>query len=672
MRVNVLKPYLVAAAKLFCVTAANADLRRAQFEVMWKQILVLYFIVIINSLSLAYIYALLAPALLTVAAPMAFSVIGASRMNWWLSQRRRDHSDAEILRALRSICWLSAAVALAFTFWCLALYRYGDQPAKVYATFYMLLTVNGCILCFINLRPAALTLTIISATVYVVSLFVNREPFTLLVAANYVLVAAALASVLLNYYQNFADLVVSRKSLVVEQAATQALSDANFRLANLDALTELPNRRSFFAELAKAFAEAERTGARLAVGIVDLDGFKSINDTYGHVMGDQVLIEAARRIGEVCEGFGSSALHIARLGGDEFGVLAGANPADEDLIALGRQIAERVKLPYPLQFARTGLSCSIGFAVFPNAAASAEALYERADYALYHAKRHLRGQPVVFTTEHEAEIRSRSVLERLLRAADFDKEMALAFQPIVDVESERTVGFEVLARWTSPELGRVTPSEFIPVAEHIGLIRTLTRTLLAKALAVARTWPEEVRISFNLSAHDVCSPEGVLPLIAIIQAGGVSPRRIDFEITETAVMCDFDRAEESILALKALGCGISLDDFGTGYSSLGHVHRLPIDKLKVDRSFVADINGNPTSHKIIKSVAGLCADMDMSCVIEGVENQEQLDTLRALGCALIQGYYFARPMPQDAVSEYLAHEWERMRRVAPISAQLSA
>jgi len=183
--------------------------------------------------------------------------------------------------------------------------------------------------------------------------------------------------------------------------------------------------------------------------------------------------------------------------------------------------------------------------------------------------------------------------------------------------------------------------------------------LLVKALAAARTWPDDIKMSFNLSAHDICSPDGILPLISAIQASGVRPRRIEFEITETAVTFDFVRAEQSIAALKALGCGISLDDFGTGYSSLSHVHRLPLDKLKVDRSFVRDINANPISHKIVKSLTGLCADMEIACVVEGVETEEQLDSLRRLGCDYIQGYYFAKPMPSDAISGFLAREGRR-------------
>jgi diguanylate cyclase (GGDEF)-like protein len=511
-----------------------------------------------------------------------------------------------------------------------------------------------------HLRSAALSVTLVVDVPYVLFFWATGEPTLKAIAVNNLLVSGAMVTVLFIYYRDFADLVASRKSLLAQQAATQALSDENFRLANLDSLTELPNRRRFFAELSSAFADAERRKVRVAVGIIDLDGFKPINDNYGHSVGDRVLIEAGRRIREVCEGFGPQRVEFARLGGDEFGLVVCGDPDEADLMRLGERIGDQVKLPYQLDTAHTGLSCSIGFALFPQSATTAEALYECADYSLYHAKRHLRGRTVIFSSELEAEIRSRGVIENLLRTADFSTEMDLVFQPIVDAMSEHTTGFEVLARWRSSRLGLVSPADFIPAAERIGLIRPLTQALLVRALATARTWPDHIRLSFNLSAHDVCSPEGILPLISIVEKSGLPPHRIDFEITETAVTFDFARAQQSIAALKAMGCGISLDDFGTGYSSLSHVHWLPLDKIKIDRSFIADVNDNPVSHKIIKSLTGLCDDMEIACVAEGVETRAQLDTLRRLGCDFIQGYYFAKPMHGDAIDEYLAKERQRL------------
>jgi len=660
MRMADIKLGLAAVERLLRVSADNPELTRAQFAAFSKQIPLLYFILIINSLAVAYTFVPLAPTWLTMAVPALLCAVAASRMVWWLRQRHLVPTDAAVLHNLRLTNWTAGPIGAMFACWSFALFPYGDPFAKGQVAFYMAVTVIGCIFCLMHLRSSALIVTVVVNVPYVLFFFLSGEHTLKAIAVNQLLVSGAMVTVLFIYYRDFADLVASRKSLIAQQAATQALSDENFRLANLDSLTELPNRRRFFAELAGAFAEARDNGTRLAVGIIDLDGFKPVNDTFGHTVGDRVLIEAARRIREACEGFAERPVHLARLGGDEFGLVVGGDPLDEDLLALASHIADRVKLPYQLDTTHTGLSCSIGFALYPRSVESAEALYECADYALYHAKRHQRGRSVIFSSELEAEIRSRGVIEHLLRAADFAAEMNLVYQPIVDAETERATAFEVLARWQSPRLGLVSPADFIPAAERIGLIRSLTRALLIKALAAAKTWPDDIRLSFNLSAHDICAPDGILPLIAVIEASGVSPRRIDFEITETAVTFDFVRAQQSVATLKAMGCGISLDDFGTGYSSLSHVHLLPLDKIKVDRSFVADINDNSVSHKIVKSIAGLCADMDLTCTVEGVETKEQLDSLRQLGCDLIQGYYFAKPMPAAAVADYLAREDQRL------------
>lgn len=660
MPVTNLKSHLAAVVELFRVPADNPELMRAQFDAFSKQIPLLYFILITKTIAVAYTYVPLAPASLSMIVPAVLIAVTGFRTFWWLRQRGVVRNDADILRNLRLTNWIAAPIAAGFTLWSFALYPYGDAFAKSQVAFYMAVTVIGCIFSLMHLRSAALIVTLVVDVPYVLFYFATGEPTLEAMAVNNLLVTGAMVTVLFIYYRDFADLVASRKSLLAQQAATQALSDENFRLANLDSLTELPNRRRFFAELSSAFTDAERRNVRVAVGIIDLDGFKPINDNYGHSVGDRVLIEAGRRIREVCEGFGPQRVEFARLGGDEFGLVVCGDPDDADLMRLGERIGDRVKLPYQLDTAHTGLSCSIGFALFPQSATTAEALYECADYSLYHAKRHLRGRTVIFSSELEAEIRSRGVIENLLRTADFSTEMDLVFQPIVDAMSEHTAGFEVLARWRSSRLGLVSPADFIPAAERIGLIRLLTQALLVRALATARTWPDHIRLSFNLSAHDVCSPEGILPLITIIEKSGLPPHRIDFEITETAVTFDFVRAQQSIAALKAMGCGISLDDFGTGYSSLSHVHWLPLDKIKIDRSFIADVNDNAVSHKIIKSLTGLCNDMEIACVAEGVETRAQLDTLRRLGCDFIQGYYFAKPMHGDAIDEYLAKERQRL------------
>jgi len=233
-------------------------------------------------------------------------------------------------------------------------------------------------------------------------------------------------------------------------------------------------------------------------------------------------------------------------------------------------------------------------------------------------------------------------------------ELSVVFQPQVDLTTGRTSGFEALARWNSPCLGNVRPDMFIPAAERSGLISDITVSLLAKALRVAVQWPQPLHISFNLSVRDLHSPQVIAKICQIVCASGIAPERIEFEITETAMLQDFDQALEGLSALKALGVRLALDDFGSGYSSFSYIHRLPVDKIKIDRSFVAQLLKNVQARKIIKTIVELCDNLNSDHVIEGVKTEEELCLLREVNIRCVQGYLFARPMPADEVADYIA------------------
>ena len=630
-------------ADVFRVPTGNAELSRAQYDAFTKQIPLLYLLLTTNTIAVATSYARVAPAWLTVAMPVVLCLMCALRLVKWLYRSRKRPTDEMVLRQLRQTNRLAGVIAAAFTAWGLILYGYGDAYARGHIAFYMAVTVIGCIFCLMHMRSAAIIVTLIVNIPFIIFFLTQPQMSLKAMALNLVFVSVAMIIVLLVYSRDFARLVESRRK-------TRHLSDENFRLANLDSLTGLANRRWFFTELDRQHEQARRHGGAFAIGIIDLDGFKPVNDTYGHVTGDRVLTEAAQRLKEAC----GDDIILARLGGDEFGFIVSGNPTRDELRWLGAAISDIISLPYPVGSSQALLGCSIGVAGYPQSASDPEALFERADYALYHAKRHQRGQMVIFSTEHEEQIRSHSVIEQALQNADLDAELSMVFQPVVDVTTGRTIAFEALARWRSATLGDVGPDCFIAVAERAGLVRGVTKTLLKKALAALVRWPAHIRMSFNLSAHDLSDSETMVQIIAIINRSRVDPKRIDFEITETSVAYDFIQAQAAVQTLKALGAGISLDDFGTGYSSLSHVHRLPLDKIKVDRSFITDIETNPVSLKIVKSLTALCADMGLDCIIEGVETGAQLAVLQDLGCRLVQGYYFARPMTEADVPAYLA------------------
>jgi diguanylate cyclase (GGDEF)-like protein len=470
------------------------------------------------------------------------------------------------------------------------------------------------------------------------------------IAVNFAIVAVAIIFMLLVNYRDFEDRITYQQALLAKQAELQILSDINFRNSNLDILTGLPNRRQFFSELQRRIELAESSGACLGVGILDLDGFKPINDVYGHLTGDRLLVEVGQRLRDQLR----ASVFLARIGGDEFALITQTDAGERDLVGIGERIEELLSVPFEVQGTAARIGGSIGFARFPSAARSAEALFERADCALYFAKQHERGNTVIFSPDHEAEIRQASAVAQALINADLARELWIAYQPIVDIETSQPVCFEALARWNSPTLGNVPPSTFILAAERTGLITQLTPILLRKALAEARLWPDHIRISFNLSAVDIASPLSILKLVSVVEQSGMRPDRIDFEITETAVMRNFAQATQALNVLRQLGARISLDDFGTGYSSLSCIRELPLDKIKIDRSFTVKIETEPASRMILRTMISLCDNLNLDCVVEGIETLKQKDILRRANCRYVQGYLFAKPMSADRVPGFIS------------------
>lgn len=424
------------------------------------------------------------------------------------------------------------------------------------------------------------------------------------------------------------------------QHETHRMSEANARFANADFLTELPNRRQFMQALSDL--TATETGG--AAAILDLDGFKGINDAFGHGAGDRVLVEVARRL---ATGRPAGTV-VARIGGDEFGLLYKGDIDVSALIADTAAILGLCRAPFHLDTTISRLGGSLGVAtVLPGD--TADSVLDRADYAVYEAKHKRKGRAVFFSTEHEERIQRVRLTERSMLKADLEQEITAVFQPIINAQTGATIGYEALARWQSPELGEVSPGAFIPIAERLGLEPTITRCMVRHALDLAARLPDKQRVSVNLSVHDLASTDAMRMLSNILSADPVKPCRVDFEVTESAVMRDIGEAIEALLVLLAHGSRISLDDFGTGHSSLSRVHMLPLDRIKIDRSFITDIATNRASRAIVKTTIDLCQNLGVSCVVEGTETLEQVNAVRALGATLFQGYYFGRPVAASMV-----------------------
>lgn len=639
-----LKPGLAAAWRTLCsVPRDNPNLLQAQYRVLSRQIPLMYFILLVNSWVLAWTHHGLAPSWLTLLMPLLLAVVCTLRSWTWRQRQIRPVPAPErVFEALNRTVRLTGVISAGFALWALALFPYGGPYEQAHVAFYMGITVIGCIFCLMQLRSAAL-ITAAVVNLLFVGFFVSTHiPTFVATAVNVVLVSGAMLAILHNHYGDFTRLVNA-------QAETEKLSNENLRLANQDSLTGLPNRRQFFSALDLALTHASATEQRLAVGILDLNGFKPVNDLYGHSVGDRLLVQ----VGERLEASLDASIQVARLGGDEFALIFTEVGHDEQLQAFGERICAELKKPFTLIDVPVQISASLGVATYPDLASSAASVYEYADYALYQSKRNHPGVMCLFSPLHYQQLQCDTLTEQALRRAHLDWEFSVLFQPIVDLHSGQTVAFEALARWASPDLGSVPPSQFIPIAERIGFINRLTLPLLRKALRAAEQWPTGVRLSFNLSAHDCGSQENVQLIIDTILASRFDPARLDLEITETAVMQDIVQVQRAIGLFRQMGCGVSLDDFGTGYSSLSQLHALALTKLKVDRSFVTGIHHNPASYKIVKSLVALSQDMGLDCIIEGVETTEEMNALLSLGCRTVQGYLFSRPMPFAQTLEWL-------------------
>ncbi|HYJ84156.1 MAG TPA: EAL domain-containing protein [Allosphingosinicella sp.] len=420
--------------------------------------------------------------------------------------------------------------------------------------------------------------------------------------------------------------------------------EAAERIAHLafhDALTGLPNRAVFADHLAGTVAKADEGADPVAVLCIDLDGFKAVNDIYGHPAGDALLVAAAQRLRAAVRGHEL----VARLGGDEFAVVqaGGEQPGHAGLLA-GR-IVEALAEPFALGSDTVRISASIGVALFPADAADPESLVKNADMALYRAKAEGRGTARFYEAAMDEALRQRRQLAADLGQAIGRGELCVHYQPLADLGSGRILGFEALLRWTHGRLGEIGPATFIPLAEESGLILRLGQWVLREACAEAARWTPALKLSVNLSPLQFTQSDLAAEVEAVLAETGLDPDRLELEVTEGLLIKDADKAIAILERLKALGVQISMDDFGTGYSSLSYFRMFPFDKVKIDQSFIRDMIDNPQARAIIRSVIGLGQGLGMPVVAEGVETEEQLEALRAEGCDQVQGYWISRPGP---------------------------
>jgi diguanylate cyclase (GGDEF)-like protein len=411
-------------------------------------------------------------------------------------------------------------------------------------------------------------------------------------------------------------------------------------LARHDPLTGLPNRRFFAEKLDECLRGASDT-QQLAVLMLDLDGFKTVNDRHGHAVGDKALIEFAYRVSVIlrAESF------LARIGGDEFAIIMPKIDSLDDPTNLARRIAAAVTEPFVIDTVTAEFGVGVGIAIAPNDGIDPDELVRRADRALYRAKAAGRSSVRFFKPEMDAHVERRIQIERELRSAIASEVVVPHYQPLVALDGNRIIGFEALARWESRDFGYMPPDVFIPIAEETGLINVLGDQLLRRACLDANAWPANFVLAFNVSPVQLCDPTLGLRILSILGQTGFSPRRLEIEITESALVKNIGFAQTVIDDLRKAGVRIALDDFGTGYATLTQLLSFHLDKIKIDRSFVSRLDKSEDSQVIVRAILGLAKGFGLTTTAEGVEDAEQLACLKTNGCVEGQGFLFGKAIP---------------------------
>ncbi|WP_417613165.1 putative bifunctional diguanylate cyclase/phosphodiesterase [Parasphingorhabdus sp.] len=603
------------------------DLQAEQFRNLCKQVPTLYGVLLINTIVLCYSVYGAVPALLSIVVPGIFLSLVVVRATIWLARKDDSPGEERITKYLRSTTVIAGVVSIGLGVWSVALLQ-SDGDGH-FVTLFIAFGAIACTYCLSSLPKAAFATVFCSTTPVIFELLTSGVHIEIAAGVNLLLIFLLILRLVMHQYNYLIESVTSRSQVKA--------------LAYSDSLTGLPNRRAFTECLEQTVNSASKNGEAVAVALIDLDGFKAINDTFGHASGDDVLIQAGVRLQKICQ----DCQMVARLGGDEFAVLMVADEASEKFGDIGNRLVLEMSRPFSLSDSNLRLSASVGLASPSERDTSALAVMSRADVALYEVKN--RGGKAMswFLPTMAERLKRRIIIEQSLRETNPAPMIEVVFQPIFDVQTKKIACFEALARWNHPQLGLIPPLEFIEIAEQTDSIAALSEQIFDAAIREATGWDPAIGLSINLSGVDLSRASTPLMILSLCNRYGFDPARLEVEVTETSLLSDFDTAREQLDLLRKTGIRIALDDFGSGFASITYLQQIKFDRVKIDGELIADIIHSRDARRLVQGIIQLCSAIGAPSTAEKVEGKDQVAVLGGLGCDRLQGYYLSPPVSKD-------------------------
>ncbi len=627
----------------------EGELLAEQYAALRQQIPLMYGLMFIDIIFLAVSSFDDVSLTMSLTMPLALSIVIAMRAGLWLRRRRVAASPTNIRKYFRGTIIAAAVLSLAFGGWGLMLFEQAGPGRSMSVALYVFVGTISCCYCLLTLPPAGRLVLLFGAMPVTMRLLASGDWQLIGTGANFIIVAVLILRTMSTSYAGFTEVVRSRSDMETERERARDAEHRAQELSYQDALTGLQNRRALSEQL-DAFGFQDQSATHLALLVLDLDRFKAVNDVHGHPAGDGLLRAVVARLVEIVDGIGS----VYRLGGDEFAIIVEIAGPDSGFAAmLAQKLVDRLADPFKLDGFIHHIGASVGITVRHRNAVDREGMMRQADIALYKAKEGGRSQHRTFEHEMDVEITRRSMLERDLRNDIKSSAFVPFYQPIVNFASGQIASFEMLARWNRSDGEEIGPTDFIPIAEECGLVGELMLMLFDQACLDAAAWGPGITLAVNVSPVQLKDPWFSEKILAVLARTGFPAQRVTLEITENALIAEPTNAKRLIQSLKNQGMLLALDDFGTGFSSIQHLQMLPFDKLKIDRSFVQNLEKHSGSFKMVLAITRLAASLGMEVIAEGIEDDSALVIVQELGCAEGQGFYFGQPTGADGAVKAL-------------------